>query len=83
MNYIGGLIWGEGGEGGRGAHKHVFPLKSTRLPTRNWPFSIGDPKESKLGLCKMSGVGVRTLTWFRACYDDQVSDGEKEKNERE
>ena len=30
----------------RDAHKLVFPLKSTRLPTRNWPFSIGDPKKS-------------------------------------
>ena len=80
MNYIGGLIWGEGGEGGRGAHKHVFPLKSTTLPTRNWPFSIGDPKK-KLDRTEMEGVEGRTLTWFRACYDDQVSDGEKEKNE--
>ena len=79
MNYIGGLIWGEGGEGGRGAHKHVFPVKSTRLPTRNWPFPIGDPKK-KLDRIEMGGVEGRTLTRFRACYDDQVSDGEKEKN---
>ena len=79
MNYIGGLIWGEGGEGGRGAHKHVFPLKSTRLPMRNWPFSIGDPKK-KLDRIEM-GVEGQTLTWFRACNDDQVSDGVKEKNE--
>ena len=56
---------GRGRRRRKGAYKHVFPLKSTIMPTRNCPFSIEVPKKRKIGL-KMSGVGRTNL--------DMVSD---------